>query len=69
MKLSINVALEIAEIVHEFYPLLTFKFCDFKIGSFTVDDDRMILKGGDPESNRCFGQFVYADLQRDSNNG
>ena len=65
LKLYMNFPNEIAKIMHDFYPLLLFKFGDFKKDIFEVNEDGTILKGiGD-----CNGYLIYADISQYSNTG
>ena len=69
LKLFMNVPDGIGQIMLEFYPLLVFRFGDFKKDAFHVDEDRMIIEGGDPVIRDCNGRFVYADLGQYSQTG
>ena len=40
-----NIANEIAQIIHELYPLLLFEFGDLIAGKFQINDDKTIIKG------------------------
>ena len=66
MKLFMSMPQEIATIVNAFYPLLPFKFGDFKQNAFEVNEDRTRLIGGDKS---CNGYLVYADLQQYNDTG
>ena len=74
LTLYMNIPTGIAQIMHKLYPLLLFRFGDFRKGVFEVDDDGLILKGGDPKQAEdgiidCGGHFVYADLGQFNNSG
>ena len=64
LKLFMIIPVGITQIMHRFYPLLLFKFGDFRSHMFTVCPDRLILKGADVTATNlyCNGHFVYADL-------
>ena len=70
LKLYMNIPSGIAEIIHELYPVLLFRFGDCTEGVFKLDDDRLILEGGNPmDARSCNGHFIYADLGQFNNIG
>ena len=59
----------ISQIIYQLYPLLLFRFGDFKEGLFTVNDNRTVIKGTNSMKHRnCCGHLVYADLGNIYNN-
>ena len=53
----------IPQIIYQLFPLLLFKFGEFKKDIFTLNDDAMILEGTDGSNGvSCHGYMVYADL-------
>ena len=64
LDLFMNIPDEIIKVVHNFYPLLVFRFGDHKPGAFKIDEDRMVITGADPSfmSWSCYGHIIYADL-------
>ena len=65
LELYMNIPDGIAKIMHKLYPLLFFKFGDFKKGIFEVNQDRTVLKG----ITDCNGYLIYADISQYSNTG
>ena len=47
--LSMNVPHGIAELIHDLYPLLIFKFGDYDKEVFQLNENKTILKGNNPQ--------------------
>ena len=62
LKLYMIIPTGIARIMLIFYPVLLFKFGDFKKGQFQINDDKTILTGNPNWKRTCNAHLVYADL-------
>ena len=61
----------IGGIMHDFYPVLVFRFGDHKAGAFEIDDEQLSIKGANPQFMEwaCNGQVIYAELGSEYSNG
>ena len=67
LNLFMNIPDGIIKLIYSLYPLLLFKFGDFKAGLYDVNDDKTILKG--TKQGSCNGHVIYADLSQYSDKG
>ena len=59
LDLFMNIPDGIDKIMQKLYPLLLFKFGDFKKNKFQVTNNRTIIQGN---GKGCWGYLIYADL-------
>ena len=64
LNLYMHIPMGIAQIIHSFYPVLLFKFGDFRQNLFEVNDDRTILKARGKSWFSCCGYLIYAHLEQ-----
>ena len=74
LNLYMIIPTGIDKIMHDLYPVLLFKFGDFRDGAFQLSQEETVIKGKMPPSydddgdvfygDSCDGFLIYADLQQ-----